>query len=385
MSHSDTGGSGAHRWMFCPGSVKLLKDNPIKAGPAAADGTITHEWAENALLSGQRRAGEFEALEESYSTEDKARWDRVMWYYNIVMAKHTEMCQTYGEVTLLPEHQFLVNDRIYGTADAVLYTDLAELHVYDLKDGGGFQVFAEENYQLLYYALGVIKTLNLSPDDIYVHIVQPKMDHHDTWHVPRKSIEAFDYLLTAALENVDSNPDLRVPGAKQCTFCNTVMCPEYKKQMEENALVAFDDDELLEIVQAEVSVDQLTKLLRYEDGVKKMFTDARKVLEQLAIKGETVPGMKLVHKTGHRKWTDKGEVIKKYRKWGLKKEDIFVDPKLKSPAQLEKAGVPKADIAALTVRPDNGLHLVSESAKGKAITIGDAFEDDDLIELTEET
>ena len=102
--------------------------------------------------------------------------------------------QTYLDYVRSIPGELLVEQRLdltpwvpeaFGTADAVILDD-GICHIVDLKYGKGVRVDAEENTQLMLYALGAYHAY----DAIYgpitkfvLHIAQPRLNHFDRWEV----------------------------------------------------------------------------------------------------------------------------------------------------------------------------------------------------------
>ncbi len=362
--HSVLGASAAYRWMNCPGSVKMLKENPQPTSPAASDGTLTHELAELVLLdllNGQSTEGRREEHEAD-------RFDRAMFYADIVKEKFAEL-NLYGDAQYAVEKSFQLphDDRFFGTNDAAIWS-FEELHVFDLKDGFA-EVKAENNPQLMYYALGILSELDFEPDQIFVHIVMPRHNSHDTWEVDKGRLNAFIDELKEGATRVDVAPDECTSG-EWCKFCAKTVCPAFQKDIEEKALVAFDDDAQLPDLSA-LSFDKLRVMLDYEARVIQMFKEARQILHDEAMTGTEIENYKVVKKFGNRRWADPDAVASMGRRWGLKKAQLF-EEKLKSPAQLQRLGVPKLELDKFTERPDNGTELVHMSKAGEPLQLGEA-------------
>ena len=73
--HSALGASSAHRWMACPGSVRLGKErgaSTSRSGRAAAEGSVAHDIAAECLLLDR------EAWEYIGETRSHDGWDFVV-------------------------------------------------------------------------------------------------------------------------------------------------------------------------------------------------------------------------------------------------------------------------------------------------------------------
>ena len=101
----------------------------------------------------------------------------------------------------------------------------------------------------------------------------------------------------------------------------------------------------------------------------------RAVAHKLAEAGTTIPGWQLVEKHGNRRWIDEDAVKAALTYKGFS-DKMFEAPKLKSPAQMEKAlGKEKAVLADLVERPVTGTNMVAEerTSRPPAQTISDKF------------
>jgi hypothetical protein len=127
-----------------------------------------------------------------------------------------------------------------GTADAVL-VDGDHLHVVDLKTGRVL-VEAEDNKQMLTYALGVMRMLN-APASIQctMHIFQPRAGH-SKWTVSGTDLisHGHDLLAAANLALTDDAPTN--PSTSNCKYCKAKpICPSMRQKVQDNARKEFAD------------------------------------------------------------------------------------------------------------------------------------------------
>jgi hypothetical protein len=358
--------------MACPGSVKLLEENPTGESRAANDGTLTHELSELLLRV------IFENSKEVMPKDvEEDRLDRIKWYVDKCIGIATDLGSRYGssEVNHAIEakiHMEELHPQFFGTGDFACWVDWEELHVFDLKDGYQ-EVSAVGNPELLFYASGIIRKFNLQVDRIIVHIVQPRLESHSLDQYCMKDVTEFERKLVEAARRVDEEPDTFVPGDKQCKWCNTAVCPARHQYLQKEAGLAFPDEDDLTLDIPPVSgflTERLLHLSKFQGAFKQLFDDIHDELFERARRGETIPGMKLVQKLGNTAWKDPESIAALAEKLGVDQEEI-IDRKLKSPTQVKKIkGIDKKLVDAETFRPDNGLALVSNSAKGSAVSLG---------------
>ena len=206
------------RWSQCPGSVRHLELNPKPAGAAAQEGTLAHDYAEQKLVSilGGEPANAPKCL-------DLDMEDHVNFYVEYCLDLHKE---TQGECAV--ETSFClshIREDVFGTNDFSCWNDDI-LHIVDFKYGKG-KVYAKENKQELYYAIGVRHIMELKPYLVYLHIVQPRVSPKvNVWETSGGYLTQFEEQLKQAITRVDAEPENRIPGS-HCFFCNRLACPEY--------------------------------------------------------------------------------------------------------------------------------------------------------------
>jgi len=160
----------------------------------------------------------------------------------------------------------------------------------------------------------------------------------------------------AAVKTMLPNPDF-VPG-EHCQFCPHAGDCSALRNVARQA-ISYDEDGNIRDVE-QMSPDQLAAAHDLVEGHIRPFCSAvsSKIYTTLD-RGIKVPGFKRVEKFGNRAWIDSDKVISTLKKLGLK--EFFTEPKLRSPAQVEKLHNKKVDKAALK-EVVNGL--VNKPSKG---------------------
>lgn len=388
-AHSELGASIASRWMPCPGSVAMSRGRPNYATDHSRAGTAAHAVAELALRKGlDPETWVGTTLEGVLIDDEMAAAVRVYTDYCRVLAANVN-----GDPRRFwIEHRFNLAELnppgpMFGTCDFAAYDDQArELEIVDYKNGSGVVVEVKGNKQLRYYALGAALSLGkgVQIDTVKMTIVQPRASHPDG--VVRS--ETVDYLeilafagelMTAARATLDPNAPL-VPGS-HCRFCPaSAVCPAQAEQAQALAQVAFADlpvegPPAPAALPPEVFADMLGKLHILEEWAAAMRAHAANELKQ----GRPIPGFKLVAgRQGNRQWADPEAAAQVLQATGFSEHDIFVEPVLKSPAQIEKlpyAKDQKAVVGELVTRKDGQPIMVRESDPRPALALspGDAF------------
>ncbi len=370
-SHAILGASSAHRWMKCPGSIKLGEHVIHRpASSWAADlGTAAHELAERCLHD---YSDPFAYVTQTMSNGIEVDMDTasaVSVFVDYVIDRQAADTRVWLEHTVTLD-ALDPPERMYGTADVILWHPAERvLELIDYKNGTGHVVEVKNNEQLKYYALAAMLTLELEPAKIITTIVQPRAAHPDgpirTAEYTRLEIELFaSELLNAA--HATTLDDAPLVAGDHCRFCPAkAICPEQRKQAVALAQVEFEAmPNAMPPAPELLTNEEIALVLEKAPLVEAWFGAIRKHFEQRALAGEDVPGFKLVEKRANRKWAvDDQTVIDALHELGVTAPTTEV--KRRSPAQLDKAfragglkgGVPDA----LVERKASGYDVVLDS------------------------
>ncbi len=229
--HARLSASRTERFMTCPGSVRLENQMPYEPpGEAAAIGTAIHELSE-AMLRGD------DLIQADYPDE---HWEMATEYTNfinnLVKNPRKRLIEVNVDNGLKSLHQALG-----GTADAVL-VDGNHLHVIDLKTGR-VPVSAENNKQLLTYALGVMRQFNAPASiECTMHIFQPRVGHSQ-WTVDGTHLIRHGFDLKHAAELALSPDAPTNPSPDACKYCRAkTICPSMRAKVQDNARKDFAPD-----------------------------------------------------------------------------------------------------------------------------------------------
>jgi len=358
--HSIIGASSAKRWFNCPGSVQEIKKYPTPPqSEYAEEGTKAHDLAEQILLG------------NPFVCDDEEMLGHVRLYVETVR-EDQEMLG--GEIVV--EQQFALpqlHPNLWGTNDAALITEVGVLIVYDFKYGKGVVVEVVDNEQLMIYGLGALskyKAKGYVFQTIEIVIVQPRAYHEDGVVRRQKfdvtQLEAFAEVLAKKAHATDDT-NAKLSAGEWCKFCPAQPgCPALKKKIEETAMVAFDDAIPTLPTPATIDEAKLVKLLHFIPVLDDWISSVKSFALEKARRGEMIPGFKLVRGRTHRKWKDEGLTYNALLRSGLSEADIMEEPKLKSPAVIEKLtklGKPKQRkeiVEPLVVQPEGALNLVPE-------------------------
>ncbi len=379
-AHSTLGPSGANRWINCAGSVALEAQAPrMPSSEYAEEGTVAHALAEE-YVTGKidflEMAGRVGKTVKSGAFDIEITDEMVdgaVEYHDAIKADREEMERARKPAPVVGKaelrvHARSVDERVWGTADYVLYRKGDRLKVYDYKYGKGKVVEVEDNEQALLYAIGVMETeAGTAFDEVELIIVQPRASHAEgtvrRWIVPPAALADFRARAAeAAAETL--NPEAAVVAGDWCRWCRArPFCPEFHGAVQREAQADFSvapppppqGNNAAERLMARLPeirllpVKQLVRALEWEDAANSFFESCRAVLGERLASGESIPGVKLVEGRSNRQWVSEDEVLAKFG--GALGEKLY-EKKLLTPAKLEKIVGKKAGVDDITFKPE---------------------------------
>lgn len=201
--HARLGASSAHRWMNCPGTIRMSEGLPAIETDYQFEGTAAHALLEYGMVEAGpsvnrmamddavRFAGLDAALREVESVEIERidgswiEWpvdDEMIQAVELVMQRVKDEVDRYLEAN--PKHRVEVEaektyslaalappEAMFGTADVTMRFP-RRLHVWDLKYGRGVVVEVLDNEQLRMYIVGAIVDAGLNaPPDVWMELL----------------------------------------------------------------------------------------------------------------------------------------------------------------------------------------------------------------------
>lgn len=372
-AHALLSASGAHRWLVCTPSAKLEECFPDTTSEAAREGTLAHELAE---LKARHYFYTPDFGKKKYTTRANKLKKEDLWKDE--MERYTDEYLDYLKVTALNlntapyvaiEQKLDLGNWIpegFGTADCVMVYGNT-VHVFDFKYGKGVQVDAEQNPQMMLYALGAYAAYKmLYPiEQICMTIVQPRIDHVSEWTCTLEELLSFgEKVKERAALAIEGKGEYH-PDEKACRFCRAKA--QCRARSDFNVKKAFNIGEMPPLISAE---EAGKRLLELQDIVK-----YQKDLQEWALSeclaGKDVPGWKAVEGRSVRDWSDMDAAFDKLIKSEMTMEEMLYEKKPLTLAQVEKL-IGKKDfqdtVGEFVVKKSGKPTLVKESDKREAIT-----------------
>jgi Protein of unknown function (DUF2800) len=400
--HARLSASSAHRWMNCPGSIRMSEGIEDPETIYQIEGRAAHTYAEQ-TLRGEKLLDhvwvETKDGPREFPVDDTMR-EAVGLYVDTV---HDLLARVGGRLYI--ERTFDLGilrppEPMFGTADAVIVGDRV-IDVVDLKYGAGVTVEVTDNVQLLYYALGAIlaeftrrvmdpeDSLALGDgesvleaatnlfDEVRVTIVQPRAPHTDgpvrqSLTFTGADIKAFAEKLLARAKNVQA-PDAALFAGSWCQFCPARgHCPELAAHAKLVAQTDFESVPMEAPPDIEhMPIERVAAILQNVEVLNIFIAGLRQRITRELEAGREVPGWKLVNKRAQRQWLSE-EMVQEWADGNDLPGESIYEKKLLSPAQLEKIIGKAALPEELYARVSNGTTLVPDTDPRPAAAVGPA-------------
>jgi len=310
--HSILSASSAHRWIECPPSAKLNAAAEDTVSEFALEGTDAHSLCEYKLktMLGMETADPIENL-SFYNEEMEQCADDYAEYISEILEKVKNICK---DPVVLIEQRLDFSRYVpdgFGTGDCVIVAD-DTLYIIDYKHGKGVEVSAENNSQLMCYALGAIELFDgiYDIDTVSMAIFQPRRDNISTFTMPKSELYDWAENTLAPTAELAAKGEGEFKAGEHCQFCKIkATC---RKRAEYNLELAKYDFEMpvnLEDEEIEIILSKADSLISWAGSVKEY------ALQQ-AVSGKEWKDWKVVEGRSNRKYIDEKAVAEKVSEAG---------------------------------------------------------------------
>lgn len=381
-AHARLSPSDAARWISCPAAIALDEAQPGHGSDDgddyAAEGTCAHALAE---IKASVRFG--------LRTERQGITARVRWMHEweqftkdpetvLAMDEHTDsyvillerLFREMGPGTHVALEQRLQTSITgsWGTTDALLSNPFTICCV-DFKYGAGVPVLVEGNEQLMLYADGGLRKMDIvgTVERIIMVVHQPRINNYvGMAEMTADELRAWTDTVRPIAAEALAGSDRFGPSDKACRWC------QHSGQCAAQTAWIFDDgwegtDTRL------LSPEQISTYLDKVDSIKNWLEDFEATaLDKAYSQGVKIPGYKVVRSGGSRKIHDPEGARTRLLAEGYQEDEIMntPDPKIKGIGDLESLlGKPQFStlMAPFVHKPPGREALASEDDPRPAI------------------
>jgi len=312
-NHALLSPSASHIWLNCPRSARLSEGIADQGSVYAKEGTCAHSLCEHKLSVLLSLPSEdptenlefYDAEMESCSTE----------YADYVMETLKELRKNCPDPVVLIEQKLDFSKWVpegYGYGDCIIVSDHI-LHVIDYKHGAGVLVEAEENSQMMCYALGAVNLLDelYDIDTVAMTIFQPRRENVSTWSLSKEELLSWaENTLRPAAELAYKGEGPFTPG-EHCRFCKArSICRARAEYNLELARYDFAMPDSLEDTEISAILGKVDSLVSWASDIKEHALSN-------ALAGKKYEGFKVVEGRSIRKYTNEDEVASAVEKAGF--------------------------------------------------------------------
>ena len=360
MKHALLSASSSHRWMNCPPSARLCEHMENKGSEWTAEGTDAHALCEYKL----RRMLGMEAEDPTEKlTYYNGEMEECASGYADYVIEIVEAARTVCEPAVLIEQKVDFSEWVpdgFGTADCIVIAD-GVMHVIDYKHGQGVTVEAEQNPQMMLYALGALRDFDAlyDIDTIRMTIYQPRKANISGWEIYANDLyEWADSVLSYKAE-LAYKGEGEYKAGDWCRFC--LAKTTCRKRAEAQLALARYDFRL----SPQLSDDEVEEILGKLDDLTAWAQDLKAYALQRALDGHEWRGWKLVEGRSNRKYTDEQKAAEAilaagYDPFERKLISVNAAQKMLGKARFEEV------LMGLVQKPPGKLALVPESDKRPA-------------------
>lgn len=375
-AHAVLSASGAEKWLNCPPSARLEESYPDTSSPYAKEGTLAHEIAEF-----KARNYFIETLPKRTFTSKLNKFKKDELYQN-EMDEYTENYLEYiKEVAMrYPSKPYIALEKKidfskyvpdgYGTCDCIMIHG-NDMHIIDFKYGKGVPVSAENNSQLMLYALGALEAYSMlyQIDTVHLSIFQPRIDNISCFDISAAN------LLSWAVGEVEPKAKLAYGGigdfkaGEYCRFCKAQAQCRAKAESIISVFPVKEEPALLTDDEIGLILAKAKELVSWSNAVEDYALNA-------ILSGKEIQGWKAVEGRSIRVFSDADKAFEKIVESGTPEEMLY-ERKPLSLSQIEKLLGKKefeSIVSSFVIKPQGKPTLAPSDDKRPVFNKADVFE-----------
>lgn len=372
--HALLSASGAHKWLHCPPSARLEETLPESTSDYAEEGRLAHALGELKLRKHFTPMGPKAFNKELKQLQVNPRYDVEM-----------ESCtDAYLEFVQQITHAFPATPHValerrldyshvapegFGTGDCLVIGS-GILHVIDFKYGKGVPVAADENPQMILYALGALAAYAmLYPiETVSMSIVQPRLAEPCTWTLSAAALMARAEMIRPAAQTAYEGKGDYCAG-DWCRFCRAKSNCRARNEQYGNVATALEA--FGKAKPPLITNDELGDILRRAAPIAAWVADLQEYALAAILRGETVAGWKAVEGRSNRQFSDIDAAFKALTASGYEEAMLYERKPITLTAVEKLTGKPKFTelLGPYIIKPSGKPTLADETDKREALNL----------------
>lgn len=344
--------SAAERWLHCTLAPRLEATLPEKTSEYAMEGTLAHSVCELTAKLHFKKVKKVSYTATIKRLKQDTLWNDEMLNTAEVYVGHLmEKAITFKHESYIAfEVKVDLSDYIpegFGRCDCTIFGD-DTLIITDYKHGKGVSVSAENNSQMMLYALGALKLyrplFGNAIKNVVMCIDQPRINSYECWSCTTDELLAWG-------ESIKPIAQMAFMGLGEyktgdwCRFCRANGQCKAQTQQQISALDDFNPTLLADGSGAVVKTENIPPSVLTPEKISEVLKRGKllvawyKAVEEHALEmllgGEAIPGYKVVEGRSNRTWTNQDAAMDVLQQAGYDRAVLY-DSVPKSLAQLEK-------------------------------------------------
>ena len=368
-AHALLSPSSASRWLNCPLAPRLEAELPNKSSVYAEEGTLAHNVCELIAKKYFTPMKKTEFTKAMKKLKSDSLWNDEMIQTAETYVEHLKTrAMTFKTAPYIAfEVKVDLSDYVpesFGRCDCLMFGENT-LIITDYKHGKGVPVSAEQNPQMMLYALGALKLYQPLFGDtiknIEIYIDQPRLSSYESWKCTTEELIAWGESIKPKAQKAFMGIGEYHAGS-WCRFCRANGICKAQANQQISAVEDFaglsGDNSLLTPEQMSEALKKGEMLVVWYDALKQQALDT-------LLGGTEIPGYKVVEGRSTRTWKDQDKALEALEAGGIEHAMIY-DSVPKTLAQLEKvigAAKFKELVGDLIIKPQGKPTLASASDK----------------------
>jgi hypothetical protein len=252
-----------------------------------------------------------------------------------------------------------------GTGDCIIISN-KHLYIIDFKYGQGVMVSAEQNTQMMLYALGALEMFSglYDVETVSMTVFQPRLSNISTYTMSAVDLHSWAEEILKPRAELAFKGEGEFYSGSHCRFCK-VKAPCRKRAQENLELARYEFREPVLL-----SDDEIAAILTQADELASWVSDIKGYALSVALSGGNIDGFKLIEGRSTRKYTDEKSVAQVVSEAGYEPYEhkilgITAMTKLLGKSRFHEL------LGPCIYKPKGKPTLVPESDKRPAITIND--------------